>query len=168
MYLARHGQTEENISRIFQGHLPGHLTAEGRCQAVALGEKLKGVPLNAVVSSDLQRVTDTVCRAVGWRHLPWEQTPLLREIDWGSWTGLPVGSVDRSRLPEDAETREMLYARAGQCVGYLRARYEGRCVLVVAHGQVNRCLRAQAEGIPLSRLSEVPLMRNGEVVRLAL
>ena len=26
VYLARHGQTEENISRIFQGHLTGRLT----------------------------------------------------------------------------------------------------------------------------------------------
>ena len=28
LYLARHGQTEENIARIFQGHLPGRLTVE--------------------------------------------------------------------------------------------------------------------------------------------
>ena len=29
IYLARHGQTEENLMRIFQGHLPGTLTADG-------------------------------------------------------------------------------------------------------------------------------------------
>ena len=28
LYLARHGQTVENLSRIFQGHLPGTLTEE--------------------------------------------------------------------------------------------------------------------------------------------
>lgn len=33
LYLARHGQTEENIARIFQGHLPGRLTVEGISQA---------------------------------------------------------------------------------------------------------------------------------------
>ena len=38
IYLARHGQTEENLSRIFQGHLPGHLTEEGKRQAIALGK----------------------------------------------------------------------------------------------------------------------------------
>lgn len=42
IYLARHGQTEENISRIFQGHLPGHLTEEGKQQAVELGKRLRG------------------------------------------------------------------------------------------------------------------------------
>ena len=60
VYLARHGQTEENISRIFQGHLPGRLTEEGKRQAVELGEKLKDIELDAIVSSDLQRVADTV------------------------------------------------------------------------------------------------------------
>ena len=44
VFLARHGQTEENLSRIFQGHLPGHLTEEGKRQAVrqsgfAVGKK---------------------------------------------------------------------------------------------------------------------------------
>ena len=93
VYLARHGQTEENISRIFQGHLPGRLTEEGKRQAVELGEKLKDIELDAIVSSDLQRVADTVRLAMAGRPLPWKQTALLREIDWGSWTGLPIGET---------------------------------------------------------------------------
>lgn len=105
IYLARHGQTEENISRIFQGHLPGHLTEEGKRQAVELGKRLRDILLDAILSSDLQRVIDTVRLAVGDRNLPWQTTPLLREIDWGSWTGLPLDSVDRTYLPADAETR---------------------------------------------------------------
>ena len=99
MYLARHGQTEENVNRIFQGQLPGRLTEEGKRQAVAMGEELAGVSLDAVVSSDLQRVVDTVQLAVGNRNLPWEKNSLLREIDWGSWTGRPLDSVDRKHLP---------------------------------------------------------------------
>ena len=156
VFLARHGQTEENLSRIFQGHLPGHLTEEGKRQAVALGESLKDIALDAIVSSDLQRV------------VPWEKNALFREIDWGSWTGLFIHSVDRSRLPIDAETPEMLYARAGRCIEYLRAHYADKSVLVVAHGQINRNIIAQAKGIPLSRLKEIPLMKNAsvEVLRL--
>ena len=72
-------------------------------------------------------------------------------------------SVDRSRLPIDAETPEMLYARAGRCIEYLRAHYADKSVLVVAHGQINRNIIAQAKGIPLSRLKDVPLMKNASV-----
>ena len=139
IYLARHGQTEENLSRIFQGHLPGHLTEEGKRQAIALGKALENIPLDAIVSSDLQRVADTVRLAVGSRDLPWEKNALFREVDWGSWTGMSINSVDRSCFPKE---------------------------LVVAHGQINRNIIAQARGIPLGRLKEIPLMKNGTTIQL--
>ena len=194
MYLVRHGQTEENLQRIFQGHLPGVLTEEGRRQAVALGALLADLPLDAVVSSDLQRVVDTVCLAftgdenrldagnessLGLRRndvltladgsgIPWERTTLLREIDWGSWTGLKIASVDRACIPADAESKEMLYERAGRFVEYLRQHYEDKTVLVVAHGLVNRSIQAQIEGVSVEHLQDVPHMQNAEVRRFVL
>ena len=71
LYLARHGQTVENVARIFQGHLPGQLTDEGRCQAEALREKLRPLEFDVIVSSDLQRCIDTVQIAAGDRNLPY-------------------------------------------------------------------------------------------------
>lgn len=64
LYLARHGQTEENIARIFQGHMPGTLTVEGIAQAEALRDTLRNISLDAVVSSDLKRCVDTARIAV--------------------------------------------------------------------------------------------------------
>lgn len=166
LYLARHGQTEENLARIFQGHLPGCLTREGQLQALQLGKQLESVPLTRIFSSDLQRVKDTVCLAMGNRNLPWETTSMLREMDWGSWTGLPIDSVDRSKLPANAETKEMLYRRAEKCVSYIRSHFDGECILVVAHGLINRSIRAVVAGIPSNRLFELPHMSNGEVIVL--
>lgn len=168
VYLVRHGQTEENLAHIFQGHLPGRLTDEGREQARELGKLLENVPLDAILSSDLQRVTDTVTLAVGYRHLPWTASRLFREIGWGAWTGLSIASVDRDNPPADAETREQLYQRAEECVRYIRQHYDGRQVLVVAHGLINRSIRAVASGIPIERLAEVPHMGNGEIIKLYL
>ncbi|MBM6844030.1 histidine phosphatase family protein [Phocaeicola plebeius] len=168
LYLARHGQTVENLSRIFQGHLPGILTEEGKKQAMELGESLRDIALDAVVSSDLQRVVDTVQLAVGSRQLPWQQTTLLREIDWGPWTGLSVGSVDLSNPPSGVETRQMMYDRAGAFLDYLWQHYDGKRVLVVAHGQINRYLEARITGVPLEELRTVPLMKNAELHRYEL
>ncbi len=168
LYIARHGQTEENVARIFQGHLPGRLTEEGKRQAMDLGVRMKDVELDAVLSSDLKRVTDTVQLAMEGRGIPWEKTPMLREIDWGSWTGLPLDSVDRSRIPSDAETKEMLYARAGKCLEYIRLHYQGKRLLVVAHGLINRSLRAWIEGVTVDNLTSIPRMDNCEVVHLKL
>ena len=168
LYLARHGQTVENLSRIFQVHLPGTLTEQGKKQAMDLGESLRNIALDAVVSSDLQRVVDTVQLAVGDRLLPWQQTTLLREIDWGPWTGLSVGSVDLSNPPAGVETRQMMYDRAGAFLDYLWQHYDGKRVLVVAHGQINRCLEARITGVPLEELRTVPLMKNAELHRYEL
>ncbi|WP_300724546.1 histidine phosphatase family protein [uncultured Bacteroides sp.] len=168
LYIVRHGQTEENVARIFQGQLPGHLTEEGKRQAVELGKELADVNIDAILSSDLQRVVDTVELAMKGRNLPWVKTPMLREIDWGSWTGLPLDSVDRTQIPADAETKEMLYARAGKCVEYIREHYQGKRLLVVAHGLINRSLRAQIAHVPVDELVSIPHMKNCEVIHLAL
>lgn len=140
----------------------------GKAAGCRISKRLQDIPLDAILSSDLQRVIDTVRLAVGDRNLPWQTTPLLREIDWGSWTGLPLDSVDRTHLPADAETREMLYERAGKCLEYIRQHYEGKCILVVAHGLINRSLRAYLAGIPVDQLTTVPHMDNCEVVRLTM
>ncbi len=168
IYLARHGQTEENLKRIFQGHLPGILTEEGKRQAHELGKSLEKTELDLVVSSDLQRVTDTVRIAMGKRNLPWTTTPLLREIDWGSWTGLFLDDVDRNYPPSDAETWDMLYQRAEKFLDYVRKNCKGKRVLVVAHGQINRALQAGLERMPKEKKNAIPLMRNGEVRKFIL
>lgn len=168
LYLARHGQTEENIARIFQGHLPGRLTAAGVAQAEALHDTLLDVPLDTVVSSDLRRCVDTARIAVGDRGLPWEQTALLREIDWGSWTGLAIKEVDLQHVPADAETEAMLYERAAHFVDYLKRHYEGKRVLAVGHGLINRAVQAHIQGVTLQHLRSVPRMDNAEVRRLEL
>lgn len=168
IYLARHGQTEENLKRIFQGHLPGMLTEEGKRQAVELGKSLKKVELDAVVSSDLQRVVDTVKIAMNGRSLPWITTPLLREIDWGSWTGLYLNDVDRNNPPADVETWDMLYQRAERFLDYVRKNHAGKRVLIVAHGQINRAIQAGLEHIPPEKTNAIPLMRNGEIRKFIL
>ena len=163
IYLARHGQTEENLSRIFQGHLPGRLTAEGKEQARILGVRLQNIAIDMVVSSDLQRCKDTVQLAVGERQLPWVTTPLLREIDWGSWTGLYIKDVDLICFPADVETEPKLYDRAAQFLQWLKQNYDGRRILVVGHGLINRAVQAHIEGIPLQQLRSVPKMNNAEL-----
>lgn len=160
LYLARHGQTVENVARIFQGHLPGQLTDEGRCQAEALREKLRQLEFDMIVSSDLQRCIDTVQIAADDRNLPWVKTELLREVDWGEWTGLAINSVNIKQLPSHAETKEMLYARAGKFVDFLKANFDGKRVFAVGHGLINRSVEAWLTGIPVTDLYQIPKMEN--------
>lgn len=168
VYLARHGQTEENLMRIFQGHLPGTLTADGIEQAQNLGKELEGIQIDCILSSDLKRVVDTVNYAIADRNLPWEKTKLLREIDWGKWTGLKIDSVDKQNPPEDAETKEMLYERGKRIVEYIKEKYSGKNVLVVAHGLINRSIQAHILGVDINELYNIQHMKNAEVRKFTL
>lgn len=168
IYLARHGQTEENLMRIFQGHLPGTLTADGIEQARNLGKELEGIQIDCILSSDLKRVVDTVNYAMANRHLPWEKTKLLREIDWGKWTGLKIDSVDKQNPPEDAETKEMLYERGKRIVEYIKEKYSWKNVLVVAHGLINRSIQAHILGVDINELYNIQHMKNAEVRKFTL
>lgn len=168
VYLARHGQTEENLMRIFQGHLPGTLTADGIEQARNLGKELEGIQIDCILSSNLKRVTDTVNYAMADRNLPWEKTELLREIDWGKWTGLKIDSVNKKNPPEDAETKEMLYERGKRIVEYIKEKYSGKNVLVVAHGLINRSIQAHILGVDINELYNIPHMKNAEVRKFTL
>ena len=161
--ILRHGETEENIARILQGHLPGRLTAAGRQQAMDAAKELPLADFDAVVSSDLQRVTDTVRLLFnGTPPCPWERLETFREIDWGSMTGMHIPEVNMRHLADDVETREQLYCRAGKALDYLRRHYAGQTVLVVSHGLFLRSLQAQAEGIPLCALRQMPRLGNCE------
>ena len=106
---------------------------------------------------------DTTRIVIGDRHLLWETTDLLREIDWGSWTGLYIREVDLNHIPADVETEEMLYRRAGRFLDYIKADYDGKTLLAVGHGLINRAVQAQIQGVALQHLRSVPKMNNAEL-----
>lgn len=161
--LVRHGETEENLARILQGHLPGTLSDNGRHQALELREQLQLDDFDLIVSSDLKRVTDTVDILLNGReNIPWQTTPLLREIDWGSMTGMKIADVNFKHLAEDVETREMLFERAIRARDYLLTHFVDKQLLVVSHGLFLRSLIAAFEEIPFDRLHTIPHMQNCE------
>ncbi|HEV2636572.1 MAG TPA: MSMEG_4193 family putative phosphomutase [Actinocrinis sp.] len=60
LLLIRHGRTTANAGGLLAGRTPGvELDDHGRAQAAALGLRLAGVPLAAVVSSPLERTRQT-------------------------------------------------------------------------------------------------------------
>ena len=57
--LARHGETDDNAARRFQGHRDPPLNELGRAQAPALGEELAGAGIRELWSSPLLRARET-------------------------------------------------------------------------------------------------------------
>lgn len=90
LYIVRHGQTEENNNRILQGHMPGTLTEEGKKQIQKTAEQLATakVAFKCIVSSDLKRALDSAQIIADWLQLPIVPNKILRERDWGKYTGM--------------------------------------------------------------------------------
>lgn len=165
LFLARHGETVDNVRQLMQGQTQGQLTDEGVRQAKQLAEQFAGQPIDAVVSSDLHRAIQTA-RFVAKPHgLALDTTPLLRERDWGSFTGRYIPDLKDARWPDDIETQEALLRRAGLFLDFIREKYAGQRVFAVGHGIVNKAVQAVFYQKPMR---EVPRMINCEVRMLEL
>src|SRR4051794_28353785 len=85
--LVRHCAVDA-LGRYLAGRAPGeHLNAEGRAQAVRLGERFRSIQLDAVFSSPLERARETADQLTGARASGVTCTDALLEIDFGAWTG---------------------------------------------------------------------------------
>ncbi len=129
--FARHGQTERNAQRIFQG--PDEpLNATGRSQAVACAAQLAACPIDSVVCSDMLRARETAAIILAERVLPLETSARLRERNFGDLIGSSSAQLDWACVPPGGETLEAFVGRSCDALAWALDRH-GR-VLVVAHG----------------------------------
>lgn len=169
LYLVRHGETVDNANHIMQGQTPGELNEKGVQQAKELAEQLKDEPIDAFVSSDLQRSIHT-CELIAAPHgQVVATTPLLRERDWGSFTGKYIPDLanlnDPSQWPNDIESLDALKARAKEFLAWVGQEYAGKRVVAVGHGIINKAIQSVYYDKPMNELRP---MGNAEVRRLAL
>ncbi len=87
LYLFRHGETDWNLSRRLQGHTDVPLNEQGRLQAAKLGERIKDLSMDLVLTSDLKRATETATIAFSNRNLEFHASPKLREMNLGEAEG---------------------------------------------------------------------------------
>jgi probable phosphoglycerate mutase len=152
--LVRHGETDWNRARRWQGHTDMPLNATGREQARALAERLATRPPDAIVASDLARARETAEIVAARVGLPVSLDPRLREVDVGEWSGLTMADVEE-RYPaglqrrlaggtgwEQGETYEEMGARVVAALHDIAARHDGTVVAVTHGGCVREVLHA--------------------------
>jgi broad specificity phosphatase PhoE len=157
--LARHGESDWNAERRWQGHADRPLTERGRSQAAVLAERLTSIRLNAVYASDLRRAVDTAAAVAARQGVVVRTLAELREVDVGSWSGLTRAEAE-ARFPDgfrrwldggpgwdDGETYAAMSERVVGAVRRIATVHEDRPVLVVCHGGPIRALHAAALGL---------------------
>ena len=160
LYLVRHGETVDNAHQIMQGQTQGELNGNGIRQAEEVSRELEGVALDAIIASDLKRAIDTATIIAKPHQLEVITTPLLRERDWGDFTGRFIPSLKGEAWPNNVETLEALLSRANEFIAYVKDAYPGKKVLAVGHGIINKAIQAVYHDKPMN---EIPRMVNAEV-----
>ena len=165
LYLVRHGETVDNANQIMQGQTQGELNDNGIKQAQQFSDEWKDEAIDVVVASDLKRSIDTARIIAEPHNLEVITTPLLRERDWGGFTGRFIPDLKGEVWPEDIETLENLLSRAGEFIAYVKQTFPGKKVLAVGHGIINKAIQSVYYQKPMN---EIQRMSNAEVRTLEL
>ncbi len=160
LYLVRHGETVDNAAQIMQGQTQGQLNDNGIKQAEELRDKLADTKFDAFVSSDLRRSIQTCEIIAKARNAKVEETPLLRERDWGDFTGKYIPDLQNVEWPDNIESLAALKSRAQNFITWLKVTYPDKVVLAVGHGIINKAIQSVYHNKPMN---EIPRMVNGEV-----
>lgn len=177
--MIRHGRTTSNANGTLAGWTEGvGLDDVGRGQAADLAERLRGMPIVAVVSSPLQRCLETAQIVVGsLGDVTVSSDERLGECRYGAWTGGSLEELAReplwrtvqdhpsaARFPDGelfaGESIAQMQARALLAVRDMDAAVlaeHGPLALwaLVSHGDVIKSILADAVGAHLDHFQRI-------------
>jgi probable phosphoglycerate mutase len=181
IFLARHGRTDYNLKRRFQGQLPVPLDDTGRAQAVELAERAAAHGFAALWSSPLLRARETTAAIERRTGLKAREDDRLMETDAGDWTDRTFAEV-HAEAPEQLEAflagdpafafpgGESFAAQEIRVGAAIDAIEQGPLpALVVCHGMVIRAAFSARAGewLPggqrVPNAAIVPLNRSGKL-----
>ncbi len=184
IYIARHGQNEDNVRGILNGHRDLPLTDLGREQAREAGNNIidHGLQFDIVLCSPLKRAYETaeiIAQVVG-APAPLVH-PLLIERDFGVMTGkravdikalcapdiIETDTVTYFLSPEGAETFPVLLKRAQRLLEGLADTYRNKTVLLVTHGDMGKMVYAAYYSLLWRHVLTQFHFGNSELLKLA-
>jgi broad specificity phosphatase PhoE len=186
--LVRHGETEWNVERRFQGSADSPLTERGRRQAAAMAGLIRDLvarephPAWRLISSPLGRAHDTARTVAAAVNLPVELDARIAEIGCGAWEGRRFDDVaaEHAHLGDignwisnspGGERHEDIAARIGAFLEGLPPEPERRTI-VVSHGAAGRILRGTYMGLGREAMLDLEIpqdavfrLQNGQIDR---
>jgi len=171
--LVRHGLTAGTGS-VLTGRTPGiGLDDRGRAQATAVAARLADVPLDAIVSSPLQRCRETAAAIAAARNghqLAVTEDGRFAEVAYGDWTGKPIKRLAKEplwrvvqshpsavRFPgPDGESLLGVQERAVAAIRDWNERLGPKAAyLVCSHGDVIKSIIADSLGLHLDMFQRI-------------
>lgn len=151
--LIRHGETDWNVARRYQGTSDRPLTEHGQRQAEALADSMKGEEWDAIIASPLQRAWNTalpIVDVLGMSSDLLVPDPRLMERSYGAAEGFTLDER-AERFPGDVweglESHEDLEQRSVGAIEDYIHRFPNQRLLMVTHGTwINSVLEVVSQG----------------------
>lgn len=167
LLLTRHGETDWNLIRRYQGQSDVPLNQTGIRQAEQLAKRLASEKIDAIYSSDLSRAVDTakIIQNLQGTTKVVTTDARWRELSFGKWEGLnheeiqaqwhdeaTVWYADMVNLsPPGGESLLQLADRVQSALEELKSKHKDQTVLVVTHSGAIQSLLCLLLGMDLKR-----------------
>ncbi len=162
VFLVRHGQTDWNRERRFQGHIDIELNTQGQNEAERLGLRLEVEGIAAIYTSDLVRAEATAQPLARRVKLPIVALPGLKERHYGIFEGLTPreialrhprehgcwSSYDPGFVIPEGESQDGFRDRILAAIDALIERHRGEEILIVTHGGALDMVYRRCLGLP--------------------
>jgi probable phosphomutase (TIGR03848 family) len=170
LLLLRHARTAANAEGGLAGRRPVELDEVGRAQAAAVGERLRALPIAAVVTSPLDRCRQTIALALPDASPAAEDG--LVECGFGAWEGQQLTTLAKDPLWAVVQRHpsaavfpggEAMSAMAARAVAAARA-WDAKVAaehgpeaiwLACSHGDVIKAIVADALGVHLDLFQRI-------------
>jgi probable phosphoglycerate mutase len=159
----RHGETELNVAKRYQGHSDSPLTENGRKQVSALGRRMEKIKFDTLISSDLGRTQETAAIIAEHTGHAIKTDARLRERNYGVLEGLTLSEIkaghsevlerldanDPDYVIPEGESLRQHYQRNLAVFEELQSRISAGRVALVVHGGVLDSLFRYVTRLPL-------------------
>jgi broad specificity phosphatase PhoE len=174
IYLTRHGQTEWNIQKRYQGSGDSPLTEMGIKQAQILSDFLANTHFDVILSSPAGRARRTAEIIKGKRNQEVFTNNAFAEINLGSWEGKYYYDIELEQTeqyqafwnspdlykPAYGESFIEVGQRTYSALKELVCLYRGKTILIVSHAVAIKSLLNTIEGRDLSDFWNERLMQT--------
>ncbi len=161
----RHGETELNLAKRYQGHSDSPLTENGRKQVSSLGRRMEKMKFDTLISSDLGRTQETATIIAEYTGHSIKTDNRLRERNYGVLEGLTVSDIkaghsevlerldanDPDYIIPDGESLRQHYQRNVAVFEELQSGISDGRVALVVHGGVLDSLFRYVARLPLDQ-----------------
>lgn len=177
LIIVRHGETEYNTQKRYQGQSESPLTERGREQAKSAAKRLCAENIDLIYSSPLSRALDTAKIIRGDRDIKIVTDKRLSEIKCGKWEGIQFDELKEMypcemdtwlnqpvihRMP-GGETMAEVDARAREFLDEILGKYEGKTILIVTHVIVVLLLMIHFAGEKMEDIWSTPKQLNASI-----